>query len=214
MSGAGLPFAPACERNKQPIWEVLRQMLPDSGTVLEIGSGTGQHVVYFAAQRARLQWQPSDRPEYLPGLKRRLQTEGGDNILSPIRLDVLQLWPEQAFDAVYSANTAHIMGWPAVCAMFAGVGKRLVRDGVFCLYGPFNEAGAFTAPGNAAFDAQLRSEDPQMGLRDIQDLESLAAEQWMSLGWRFQLPANNQLLVFLKHEDERQADGNAENGMD
>ena len=191
-----LPFAPACERNKQPILAVLRQVLPNNGTVLEIGSGTGQHVVHFAAYLPELQWQPADRPEYLPGLRHRLQVEGSANIHSPILLDVLEQWPDQVFDAVYSANTAHIMAWPAVCAMFAGVAPRLVMGGVFCLYGPFNEKGKFTAPSNAAFDVQLRRENPQMGLRDVESLESLAFDQQMSLKHRFQLPANNQLLVF------------------
>ena len=198
MTPLDLPFAPACERNKQAIWEVLEQVLPASGTVLEIGSGTGQHVVHFAAQSPELQWQPSDRREYLPGLRLRLQHEGGSNILPPVMLDVLENWPEQVFDAVYSANTAHIMGWPAVCAMFQGVARRLIKGGVFCLYGPFNENGAFTAPSNAAFDAQLKSQDPEMGLRDIEALESLALEQHISLERRFQMPANNQLLVFRK----------------
>ncbi len=198
MSPAELPFSPACERNKQAICHVLRQVLPDRGTVLEIGSGTGQHVVHFASQLPQLHWQPSDRAEYLAGLRHRLQLEGGSNIQPPVRLDVLEQWPEQVFDAVYSANTAHIMGWPAVCAMFAGIAPRLVMGGVFCLYGPFNENGTFTAPSNAAFDAQLRRENPQMGLRDIEGLESLALDQHLSLKQRFQLPANNQILVFQK----------------
>lgn len=195
-----LPFAPACERNKQPILEALQQVLPISGIVLEIGSASGQHVVHFAARLPQLQWQPSDRPEYLSGLRLRLQIEGGANIHAPLVLDVLEQWPQQVFDAVYSANTAHIMGWPAVCAMFAGVAPRLVMGGVFCLYGPFNEKGKFTAPGNAAFDAQLRRENPQMGLCDVESLESLAFDQHMSLEHRFQLPANNQLLVFRKNK--------------
>jgi len=194
-----LPFSPASDRNKQPILEALKQVLPASGTVLEIGSGTGQHVVYFARQLPGLGWQPSDRTEYLPGLEQRLQREGGGNILPPIMLDVLEQWPEQEFDAVYSANTAHIMGWPAVCAMFAGVASRLVNGGAFCLYGPFNEDGAFTAPSNAAFDAQLRRENPEMGLRDIEALEALALDRQMNPTQRFQMPANNQMLVFVKN---------------
>jgi len=199
MASETLPFAPACERNKQPIFEVLQQVLPHNGTVLEIGSASGQHVVHFAARLPALQWQPADRAEYLPGLRLRLQAEGSANIHPPILLDVLQEWPQQVFAAVYSANTAHIMGWPAVCAMFRGVAPRLAPDGVFCLYGPFNEKGRFTAPSNAEFDAQLRRENPQMGLRDIEALESLAGDQQMSLRQRFQLPANNQLLVFRKN---------------
>jgi len=207
MSAIGLPCSPACERNKQPIWEVLEQVLPRTGTVLEIGSGTGQHVAYFAARRPGLMWQPSDRPEYLPGLKQRLAEEGGDNIHSPILLDVLERWPDRIYEAVYSANTAHIMGWPAVQAMFAGVSQRLTDGGYFCLYGPFNEDGAFTAPSNEAFDAQLRRQDPQMGLRDIADLRSLAVDHGMSLIQKIPLPANNQILLFKKRPDEKPGTG-------
>ena len=197
----GLPFSPACERNRQPILEALRQVLPEHGTVLEIGSGTGQHVVYFAEHLPGLQWQPSDRPEYLSGLRRRLGEEGGPNIRDPIVLDVLEEWPGGLFAAAYSANTAHIMGWPAVVAMFEGVGRRLQPGGVFCLYGPFNENGQFTAPSNAAFDAQLRGQSPEMGLRDIEAIEALAVARGMGLEQRFRMPANNQLLVFCKYAD-------------
>ena len=191
-----LPFAPACERNKGPILEVLTKELPDTGTVLEIGSATGQHVVHFARHLAGWNWQPSDRSEYMHGLRQRLNQEGSANIAEPIELDVLLDWPDTVFDAVYSANTAHIMSWEAVCAMFAGVSRCLARGGVFCLYGPFNVGGRFTAPSNEAFDAQLRRQDPQMGLRDIDDLESLAGQHHMSYVRNHQLPANNQVLVF------------------
>ncbi len=193
---ADLPFAAACERNKKPIFAVLQEVLPEKGTVLEIGSGTGQHVVFFAPQQPKLHWQPSDRKEYLPGLSRRLAAEGCSNILPLIELDVMQSWPAQNFAAVYSANTAHIMDWQAVCAMFKGVSQRLLPGGPFCLYGPFNERGTFTAPSNAAFDAQLKCENPAMGIRDIEALESLASSQQMQLERRFSLPANNQLLLF------------------
>ena len=202
MNCADLPFSPACERNKQPIWETLCHVLPQSGTVLEIGSCSGQHVVYFASQRLELRWQPSDRPEYLPGLKRRLQLAKMDNIDTAIELDVLEQWPARVFDAVYSANTAHIMSWAAVGSMFRGVSQCLVSGGAFCLYGPFNEKGDYTAPSNAAFDAQLRRENPQMGLRDIEALELLALDQHMVRMRQFRLPANNQLLVFIKHASE------------
>jgi len=191
-----LPFAAACERNKLPIFAVLKEALPEKGTVLEIGSGTGQHIVFFAAQQPKVRWQPSDRKEYLPGLSRRLAAAGCSNILPLIELDVMQSWPEQNFAAVYSANTAHIMDWQAVCAMFEGVSQQLLPGGPFCLYGPFNEGGTFTAPSNAAFDAQLKRENPAMGIRDIEALETLASSQQMELERRFSLPANNQLLLF------------------
>jgi len=204
VNRAELPYSFACERNKQPIWEVLEEVLPQTGSVLEIGSGTGQHVVYFASRRRQLRWQPSDRRIYLRGLNQRLQTEGGSNIQPAIVLDVLETWPQKVFDAVYSANTAHIMSWPEVCAMFAGVAPRLAAGGAFCLYGPFNENGKFTSPSNAAFDVQLRRENPHMGLRDLEALESLAGSHNLSFRQKFQLPANNQLLLFRKNEDDEQ----------
>ena len=173
------------------------------GTVLEIGSGTGQHVVYFASQLPQLQWQPSDRSEYLPGLRRRLMLEGGVNIRPPILLDVQEQWPEESFSAIYSANTAHIMAWPAVTAMFNGVARRLRPGGVFCLYGPFNEGGRYTAPSNAAFDEQLRKENPEMGIRGIEDLDKLANSLQLERTGRYQLPANNQLLVFAPQRPHR-----------
>ena len=193
-----IPFSAASERNKAPILEVLKSVLPHAGVVLEIGSGTGQHVVHFANHLPHLQWQPADRADYLPDLRRRLSMEGGANIRGAIELDVLAEWPEKVFDAVYSANTAHIMGWPAVCAMFAGVSTHLVDGGVFCLYGPFNEGGKFTAPSNEAFDARLKREDPAMGLRDVDALETLARSHHLSLTRRFPMPANNQVLLFTR----------------
>jgi hypothetical protein len=191
-----LPFSAASERNKAPIFAVLKDVLPKLGAVLEIGSGTGQHVVFFAAQQPALRWQPSDRAEYLPGLCRQLAFAGHRNILPPIELDVLQAWPEREFAAVYSSNTAHIMSWPAVCAMFEGVSRLLPPGGSFCLYGPFNEGGEFTAPSNAAFDSQLKRENPAMGIRDIEALVALSSIQQMELEQQFYLPANNQLLLF------------------
>ena len=190
------PFADACERNKGPILEVLRQVLPSRGRILEIGSGTGQHVVYFAPHFPGLLWQASDRRENLDGILFRLEQEGSSNVLPPIELDVLEQWPEQVFDSVFSANTSHIMGWDAVCAMFAGLELHLAPGGVLCLYGPFNQRGQFTAPSNEEFDLQLRARSPHMGLRDVEALESLAQRHQMSLELQYAMPANNQLLVF------------------
>ena len=193
-----LPFSESCERNKAPILEVLQQLFPSSGKILEIGSGTGQHIVYFAPHFPLLQWQPSDRDEYLQGLTARVKAEGSPNILPPIRLDVLEQWPDRDFDAAYSANTSHIMGWDAVCATFAGLGVHLGAGGLYCLYGPFNQDGRFTADSNREFDSHLRSRDPEMGLRDLEALESLANNNQMVLQKQFPMPANNQVLVFRK----------------
>ena len=196
MMFADLPFSEACERNKEPILEVLGPLLPDRGHVLEIGSGTGQHVVHFAPHFPRLTWQPTEQRDHLTGLNARIRLEGRANILLAIELDVEGAWPDQQFAAVYSANTAHIMPWAAVCAMFAAVGRRLVPSGAFCLYGPFNHGGAHTAPSNAEFDRQLQARDPAMGLRDIEALEELAHSSGLRLAQRRELPANNELLVF------------------
>ena len=193
-----LPYSEACERNKTPILEVLHQFLPSSGIILEIGSGTGQHIVHFAPHFPDLHWQPSEREEYLQGLTDRVEQEGSLNILPPIKLDVLEHWPDEVFDGAYSANTAHIMGWDAVCATFAGLGAHLVPGGLYFLYGPFNQDGGFTAESNRVFDGHLRSRDPQMGLRELEALESLANRSQMVLRQQFPMPANNQILVFQK----------------
>ena len=195
---SNLPFSEACERNKEPILEALGRIFPTSGRVLEIGSCTGQHLVFFAPSFPELSWQPSDQLDYLEGLSARIRLEGSPNILEAIELDVSKEWPGQLFDAVYSSNTAHIMSWESVCAMFAGVGSCLLPGGVFCLYGPFNEGGRFTTVSNQDFDCSLRARDATQGIRDLEALETLASGQQMKLTQQFRLPANNCLLVFHK----------------
>lgn len=196
----GLPFSEACERNKGPILEALDQVFPSTGLVLEIGSCTGQHAICFARSFPELSWQPSDQLEYLEGLSARISREGSPNILPVVELDVMQAWPGQKFDAVYSSNTAHIMNWESVCAMFEGVGRCVRPGGPFCLYGPFNEAGRFTSPSNQEFDRSLRLRDPAMGIRDLEALDRLAREHQMKLERQFRLPANNRLLLIRKNK--------------
>ncbi len=202
-----LPFSDACERNKNPILEVLEQYFPKRGFVLEIGSGTGQHVVHFARKMTALKWQPSDVEENLPDLIARCDAEGSENIKPPIALDVRDKeaaqWPDRVLSAVFSANTAHIMSWSAVRAMFEGVGARLKERGVFCLYGPFNDHGKYTSDSNRAFDLQLKSQNPKMGLRDVQSLEILAGKNNMRLADQVRMPANNQTLVFIRKDNPR-----------
>ncbi|HKX54463.1 MAG TPA: DUF938 domain-containing protein [Xanthomonadales bacterium] len=193
-----LPFAPACERNKQPILEVLRRILPPTGRVLEIGSGTGQHVVYFSEHLPDLQWQPSEQAENLAGLQDRLDQQAGENVLPAIELDVAAAWPELDVVAIISANTAHIMTWPEVVCMFDGVAVLLKPAGVFSLYGPFNVNGEFTSASNQQFDQQLKLQKPGMGLRDVAELENLAQQRQMYLEQQIAMPANNQVLVFRK----------------
>lgn len=202
----GLPFSEASERNKAPLLEVLENHFPNRGFILEIGSGTGQHIVYFAGKLKTLKWQPSDLAENLPGLIARVEAEGDSNIQPPIELDVnagLSAWPERVLTSAFSANTAHIMDWGSVRAMFEGMGKKLKPRGVFCLYGPFNEGGKYTSDSNRTFDLQLKSRNPDMGLRDVQSMETLAAKNEMRLIDQVRMPANNQTLVFVRNDPLR-----------
>jgi hypothetical protein len=196
---SSIPFSSAAERNRQPIFDVLRALLPAEGSVLEIGSGTGQHAVFLTQNLPGITWQPSDRQENLAGLDACFLAEDNKRILPLLKLDVLSdPWPGRSYDGAYSANTAHIMSWEAVIAMFAGLGAHLVSGARFCLYGPFNVENRFTSPSNAKFDAHLREQDPQMGIRDMAAVEDLANLHHMQLEQQIAMPANNFILVFLK----------------
>lgn len=191
------PFSQASANNRQPILEHLQQRLTEPGLVLEIGTGTGQHAEYFAAAMPHLQWQPSDHPEALWMCRQRLREAGLDNILEPLALNVANTpWPVTACDTVFSANTAHIMAWSEVQAMFRGVAGLLPGEGLFWLYGPFNYQGEYTSASNQRFDDYLRAQAPHMGLRDMEDLQPLAAELGMVLEADHPMPANNRLLVW------------------
>jgi SAM-dependent methyltransferase len=191
-----LPYSEACERNKQPILDALQTVFPKQGKVLELGSCSGQHIVHFAPAFPGLTWQPSDQPEYLPGLTARIRQEGNAAILTPIELDVTAAWPDESYDAVFSANTAHIMDWPAVEAMFSGAGRVLVPGGVFCLYGPFSEKSGSMVKSNEDFDRSLRARNPAMGIRRLGSIENLADRSHLRLVDRKLMPANNQMLIF------------------
>lgn len=194
-----IPFSSAAERNRQPILDVLRKWLPDEGTVIEIGSGTGQHAIFLAQNLPGVTWQPSDREENLAGLKACFLAQSNERILPLLQLDVLNdPWPGRSYDAAYSANTAHIMSWEAVIAMFSGIGAHLVSGARFCLYGPFNVDNCFTSESNARFDAHLRAENPQMGIRDMAAIERLANLYHMQLEQKIPMPANNFILVLKK----------------
>jgi len=194
-----LPYSSAAERNREPILEQLRSLLPARGTVLEIGSGTGQHAVYFCRYLKDIKWQPSDRDENLPGLEACFHAEGNPRIHAPLNLDVnSDTWPGGGFDAAYSANTAHIMSWREVGSMFAGVTSQLKAGAPFCLYGPFNIDGRFTSDSNARFDAGLRLDNPKRGIRDMAAVESLANQFQMDLEKKIAMPANNFVLLIRK----------------
>jgi SAM-dependent methyltransferase len=192
-----LPFSEACERNKEPILEVLRSAFAGRRRVLEIGAGTGQHAVHFAQHLQELTWQPTDRAEYLDGLARRIEAEGTPNLMPPVEFDVLkQPWPALGADAVFSANTLHIMSWPAVEALFAGLPRVLVPDAVLAIYGPFRYEGRFTTRSNADFDRDLRERDPASGIRDFEAVDALARSAGFELVADHAMPANNQLIVW------------------
>ena len=190
-------FSAATDRNKEPILAALRALLADSTTVLEIGSGTGQHAVHFAADLPQLRWQTSDLPANHASIRAWIADSGLANVLPPLALDVAgDDWPPGPFDAVYSANTSHIMSWPEVEAMFAAVGRILAPGGVLCLYGPFNRGGQYTSSGNADFDAALKARAPHMGLRNAEDVDALARRQGLMPIADITMPANNALLAW------------------
>jgi SAM-dependent methyltransferase len=194
-----MPFSEACERNKGPILEVLRSVFADRSHVLEIGSGTGQHAVHFAAHLEHLIWHPTERLSALPELAARIQAEGRRNLRQPTVLDVRQsVWPLRTVDAVFTANTLHILSWPEVSAMFNGIGGTLTPGGVVCIYGPFRYAGRYTSPSNLEFDRVLQERDPDSGIREIHDLNALASGFGLRLDADHDLPAHNRLLVFMR----------------
>lgn len=192
-----LPFSQACENNKSPILEKLREIFDTPGTVLEVGSGTGQHAVHFAPAMPHLLWQPTDHPDAVGTCRPRLAQAALPNVLPAIELDVSTApWPIEAFTWAFSANTAHIMSWWEVERMFHGIGERLSKDGAFCLYGPFNHQGRFSSGSNRQFDQHLRARASHMGIRDLDDLSALAEAVGLTLADNHAMPANNRLLVF------------------
>jgi SAM-dependent methyltransferase len=183
------PYSEACDRNRDPILGVLERVFKGARAVLEIGSGTGQHAAYFARALSHLAWQASDVAEHLEGIR----MWGVD----PIELDVDKPWPAVEVEGVFSANTAHIMSWPQVERMFAGIAS-LGSVKIVCLYGPFHYGGRPTSQSNARFDSMLRARDPASGVRNFEDVSALAQRFGFALLEDNAMPANNRLLVFTK----------------
>lgn len=192
------PFSQACENNKQPILDIISPVFSRHDCVLEIGSGTGQHAVFFARHMPHLRWQCSDQTEYLPGIRAWIEDAGLNNLEAPLTIDVTMPWPVTQVPAVFSANTVHIMHWPQVEAFFEGLRNHLGKDGDFCLYGPFNYQGSYTSDSNARFDQWLKQRDPEMGIRDIDAITALAEGAALTLLEDHTMPANNRLLHFRK----------------
>jgi cyclopropane fatty-acyl-phospholipid synthase-like methyltransferase len=193
------PYSESCAQNQGPILEVLQKVFQKTQSVLEIGSGTGQHAIHFARKLPHLTWQTSDRIQNHEGIIEWLLEAGLKNTLPPLTLEVKgSEWPKTTYDGIFSANTTHIMSWQEVEAMFMGIGLSLREGGFFCLYGPFNYQGKFTSKSNEYFNQMLQSEDPSMGVRNFEDLNTLANAQGLQLFEDFPMPANNRTLVWRK----------------
>ncbi len=191
------PYSESCDQNRDPILAVLREVLADSKHVLEIGSGTGQHAIYFAEKLPQLIWQTSDLPENHPGIRAWLEEANLPNIRMPLAIDASDPeWPVQKVDAIFSANAVHIMSWTDVQGMFRGIGRVLALGGLLCLYGPFNYQGKFTSESNERFDRWLKSNNTESGVRDFEALCLLAETAGLSLLQDIAMPANNRILVW------------------
>ncbi|MCF7223697.1 DUF938 domain-containing protein [Marilutibacter chinensis] len=212
MNAGHKPFAPACERNREPILAVLERHLAGVREVLEIGSGTGQHAVHFAAAMPWLRWQCSDVAAHLPGIRAWLDEAGLANTPPPLELaasvePVPGLAPSpplprnvaggrNGYDAVFTANTLHIMGWPQVQALFAGLSAMLADAATVVVYGPFNYGGDYTSASNREFDAWLKARDPASGIRDFEAVDALARGIGLQPIEDVAMPANNRCLVW------------------
>lgn len=193
------PYSESCDQNRGPILAILRDVFADRRLVLEIGSGTGQHAVYFGAALPHLRWQTADVQAHHPGIAAWLNEAALPNVLPPIELDANRTdWHAGRYDAVFSANTLHIMSPQEVARCFAGIGQVLEPGGVLAVYGPFNYRGRFTSESNARFDQWLKSRDPVSGIRDFEAVDALARQQGLTLQQDYAMPANNRTLVWKK----------------
>ncbi len=197
-------ISPACERNREPILAVLREIFATSSHVLEVGSGSGQHAVHFAPALPHLRWQTSDLAENHRSILAWQAEFPSPNLAAPLLLDMQETnWPhsleKMGIDAVFSANTCHIMPWHCVQHFLRGAAQLLPSGGRLAIYGPFNEHGAFTSESNAQFDATLRQRNPQMGIRDKTDLQHIASAHHLHFVHSYPMPANNQLLFWQKN---------------
>lgn len=203
---AALPFSQACENNREPILSALRELLTDSQRVLEIGSGTGQHSVYFAPRLPHLSWQTSDIPANHAAIHAWQQQYPADNVQPPLALDLTSLddiraVTAQPYDAVFTANTLHIVSWDLVLRLLGVAGSVLPAGGLLIAYGPFNEHGDYTSASNRQFDAALQARGVGSAIRDIEAVTAAAEQMQLYLIDRYAMPANNQLLVFQKQPD-------------
>lgn len=191
------PYAESSEINKVPILAVLKDIFADRKRVLEIASGTGQHAVHFGRELSHLSWQPSELAQHLAGIQAWLDEAQLPNVLAPLAIDVNDArWPVAAVDAIFNANTVHIISWPEVERLFAHIARVIAPGGCVCLYGPYNYGGHFTSESNARFDAWLKSRDPDSGVRDFEAVNRLAAAHSLELLRDIAMPSNNRILVW------------------
>jgi hypothetical protein len=196
------PYAESSEKNKAPILAVLREIFADRKRVLEVASGTGQHAVYFGRELPHLTWQPSELRRNLAGIQSWLDEAQLPNVLAPLAIDVNdERWPVSSVDAVFNANTVHIISWPEVKRMFAHVASVIDPGGYLCLYGPFNYGGKFTSESNARFDAWLKARNPDSGVRDFEAIDRLAASLGLVLLRDIEMPSNNRMLVWCSRKE-------------
>ena len=190
--------APAAARNREPILRVLRECLPRSGLVLEIGGGTGEHAVWFSRALLSLTWQPTDHdPDALISIEAWRDLMGPPNLLPPLLLDAsAEVWPVTEADAIVAINVVHIAPWTVTLGLLAGAARVLPSGGLLFLYGPFREAGVHTAASNAAFDADLRARDPSWGIRDLDEITAIARQHEFNAPERIAMPANNLSVMF------------------
>lgn len=194
-------WSEACERNREPILTVLRRWLPQDARVLEIGSGSGQHAVAFSRSLAGVHWQASEHPDAVGPLAERLRSEGPLPEALPLDVRMRHHWPLHAYEAVFSANTCHILPREGVSDLLALAATVLRPGGLLLLYGPFHDAGVHTAASNAAFDTHLRSLDPSMGVRDALELKAEALALGLTTAAEEAMPANNRMLIFQRNEN-------------
>ena len=191
------PYAESSEVNKGPILAVLQEIFAGRKRVLEIASGTGQHAVYFGRELPHLIWQPSELAQNLAGIQAWLDEAQLPNVLPPLALDVNDArWPVAAVDAIFNANTVHIISWPEVERLFAHIARVIESGGCVCLYGPYNYGGNFTSESNARFDAWLKSRDPNSGVRDFEAVDRLATSHGLELLRDIEMPSNNRILMW------------------
>lgn len=195
------PFSQACENNKDPILRVIRDVFTQPVTVWEIGSGTGQHACYFAENLPHLEWQPTDRQENIPGINLWREDAQLANLKPPLYLDInTPVWPCRTIEALFTANTLHIISWQEVRLLFTRLGGYLRPNAPVCIYGPFNYNGRFTSDSNARFDQWLKDRDPLSGIRDFEAIAALGRSAGMQIIGDAAMPANNRLLIFEKQD--------------